>query len=339
MGHYTLRSREPEWGPYLQANRSSLPLEAFGWPYGAVLAGRMTRAAANEIPRSQWKLPHHWRAGDGALYAHRRGSQLALQALEGGIRGNRVQIPRVFLAVVRAHQQRHVDVIERSDNVATPKKEEKLDFGGVLAMLKDTEGVLDVGAVVAFVEEREDLVAVLSAEVGECEAFVSEVSEVLDIEGGSYEDILHRLAFLEEGAPEEELGAVESEGPDELKGLRGEKTKLLEEIVEVREQIVKLDGTIAHQEASLTSLRDIVEARREKLVQMIIGRMELLKKPETAISRFKTRAEKMTLEDLDAELEETDEAYREAYRIERATVDGKPEEREILWRDLRGYRV
>lgn len=102
--HFQFRTREPKWE---DVDKSTLPLEAFGFPDALVRSGKMSRKNAAEIPRSEWKLPHHFRAEDGRLYPHRRGVQLAIQALGPGIRGNRVILPKTARTSVRAHLRMH----------------------------------------------------------------------------------------------------------------------------------------------------------------------------------------------------------------------------------------
>lgn len=80
-------------------------------------------------------------------------------------------------------------------------------------------------------------------------------------------------------------------------------------------------GKVVSLEAALASERGIVMARREQLVNKIVGRMEIVKPGNTeSVDRFRTRSASMSFEELDAELGELEATLRLRYNVPRITT-------------------
>lgn len=285
MGHYSFKDGEPAWG---DVDKSELPMEAFAFPHACVMAGMMTRAMAMEMPKSEWKLPHHWVDSEGEMYAHRDGSRLAMQAMTSGIMGQRARISSRYRATVRAHLERHNRAREREED------EDSLTAEEIIKKLKDTESTLNIDEVVAFVQANQGTIMLLG---------------------------------------------------DKLEDAEGELNALKEQIVllQANVQAAKAEAEEARRDRDVQAQlvvgqSAVITERMDKLLNLILGRMEVLGDSQEKRDRFKTRAANMDFAQLDLEWEDVSARYNELFRVERLTHPTLPES-DALWRDMSAYRV
>ena len=322
MAHYSIKDKSPIWG---SVNKSTLPIEAFAYPHAMMLAGKMTEKKALYLPKSEWKLSHHWES-EGKLWAHPTGVQLALQAMGAGLMGQKVKLPASATSIVRAHLNQHLKGVERV-NTKKAKQKKVITAEQALDHLEQIENndttVLDIEGLARCIESQEEA--------------LTQLCTSLDLEEVNLKNAQSQIEKLVA-----EKQKVEKLTTDLTTSLTTIKT-LETERDTIKSEKEKTDTLFTLLTTERDTLQATVNTRHKKLVSQIVGKHELVGHDKLAVEAFKTRAEKLTFDELDAEMttitKQLEESWGPAIRISQPADGVEALTRPLNLAKLQGFRV